>query len=106
MALGAGVTVVMLRAALPLLVKVTFWAALATPTLVEKVRLEALRPTSGPVPVPLRLTVCVLLATLLLLSVRVSVAVWELLTVTAVGVKVTLMVQVPLAATGAPQVLV
>ena len=53
MALGAGVTVVMLRAALPLLVKVTFWAALATPTLVEKVRLEALRPTSGPVPVPL-----------------------------------------------------
>jgi hypothetical protein len=55
------------------------------------------------VPVPLKLTVCVLPATPLLLSVMVSVPVSGPV---AVGEKVTLIVQEPLAATLFPQLLV
>jgi hypothetical protein len=59
--------------------------------------------TMGPVPVPVKLSVCVLPATPLLLSVMVSVPVSE---PAAVGEKVTLIVQEPLAATLPPQLLV
>ena len=54
-------------------------------------------------PVPLRLTVCVLPAALLPLSVMVRIPVSE---PPAQGVNVTLMAQVPLAATLPPQLLV
>ena len=54
-------------------------------------------------PVPVRLTLCVLPGTLLLLSVMINVAVPV---PGAVGVKVTLMVQLLLAATEPPQALV
>ena len=59
--------------------------------------------TAVAVPVPVRLTVCVLPATPLLLSVMVSVLVIGPL---HVGEKVTLIVQEPLAATLAPQLLI
>ena len=58
------------------------------------------RPTTGAVPVPVRLTVCV---AGLALSVMVKEPLFEPL---AVGVKVTLRVQLALAARLAPQVLV
>ena len=58
------------------------------------------RLTTGTVPVPVRLTVCV---AGLALSVMVKAPLLEPL---AVGVKVTLRVQLPLAATLEPQVLV
>jgi hypothetical protein len=59
--------------------------------------------TTGAVPVPLKFTVCVLPATSLLLSVMVRVPVSVPM---AVGAKVTLIVQEPLAATLPPQLLV
>jgi hypothetical protein len=68
-----------------------------------KVRLDGERLTPGPVPVPIKLTLCVLPATLLALSVIVTAADSALV---VVGVKVTLIVQVPpFAATELPHVL-
>ena len=64
---------------------------------------EGLRLTVGPVPVPVRLTVCWLPATLLLLSVMFKEAVRL---PAAVGVNVTLIVQLPLAASELPHVVV
>ena len=61
------------------------------------------RLTEEAVPVPVKPTFCVLPATLPLLSVTTSVA---LRLPAAAGVKVTLIVHVPLAATELPQVLV
>jgi hypothetical protein len=85
----------------PVLVRVTVWAGLVVPTGSEGKVGAADRLTAGAVPVPVRLTDCVLPATPLLLSVIVSVPVRV---PTAVGVKVTLIVQLPPAATGAEQV--
>jgi hypothetical protein len=68
-----------------------------------KLKLGADKLTRGAVPVPLKFTVCVLPNTPLLLSVMVSVPVSGPV---AVGEKVTLMVQEPLAATLPAQVLV
>ena len=49
----------MLKAPLPVLVRVTERAALVVPTdRLLKVRLAGVRLTTGPVPVPVRLTVC------------------------------------------------
>ena len=94
----------MVRVAVPLLVSVTACAALVVPTTwLPKLRLVVERVAAGPVvvaPVPLRLTVCGLPAALSVIErvpERVPVA---------VGVKVTLMVQLAAAATEAPQVLV
>ena len=66
----------------------------------EKVRLVAERLTVAPVPVPLRATLCGLPVAL---SVKVTAA--DSAPINE-GVKVTLTVQVPLAATELPQVLV
>jgi hypothetical protein len=88
----------------PVLFRVTVWAALVLPVFwLLKVRLVVDTPAMGALPVPVRLTLWVLLATLLLLSVMVTEA--ARLPVAA-GVNVTLMVQVPAAATEVPQVLV
>jgi hypothetical protein len=90
---------VRLRALLPLLVKVTVLAAPLVPIArVGKLRLLADKETA--VPVPLKLTLCGLL---LALSVRVSEPVRL---AAAVGVKVTVMVQLAPAARLVPQVLV
>jgi hypothetical protein len=67
---------------------------------VTKVRLEGETPAVGAMPVPLRLTVWVLPLASLELSVTVSVPVLAPLDV---GVKATLMVQLPLAASDAAQ---
>jgi hypothetical protein len=67
---------------------------------VAKVKEAGERLTTGPVPVPVRLTVCV---AGLALSVMVKAPV---LVPRAVGLKVTLMVQLALAATLEPQVFV
>ena len=92
------------RAVLPMLVNVTDCEALVTPTVwLAKVRLGGEMLTAGPEPVPVRLALCVLPATLLLLSVTVKVAVRG---PGADGLKVTLIVQLLLAATDEPQVLV
>ena len=64
-----------------------------------KVSVVVETPATGTVPVPVRLTVCVLPGTPLLLSVMVRV---PLRVPGAVGVKVNLISQVPLAATGVP----
>ena len=90
---------------LPVLVRVTDCAALVVPGFwFPKLRVDAERVTAGavpaPVPVPVKLTVCGLLAAL---SVKVKVAA-RLPAI--VGVKVTLTVQLPPAATDVPQVLV
>src|SRR5437660_901588 len=79
----------MVRAALPLLVSVTAWAALVVLTCwLPKLRLVGLKLTPGAlVPLPLKATVCGLplaLSVILTLALRVPVA---------VGVNVTLMVQ-------------
>ncbi len=94
----------MVSVAVPLLVSVTVCAALVVPTCwLLKVRLVLERVTAGAVgatPVPVRLTLCGLPAALSVIdSVPVRVPV-------AVGVKVTLMVQLAPAATEAPQVFV
>jgi hypothetical protein len=65
-----------------------------------KLKLGADKLTRGAVPVPLKFTVCVLPNTPLLLSVMVSVPVSVPI---AMGEKVTLIVQVPLGVTVAPE---
>ncbi len=94
----------MLSVAVPLLVSVTACAALVVPTCwLLKVSVVLERVTAGAVaatPVPVRLTLCGLPAALSVIDtvpVRVPVA---------VGVKVTLMVQLAPATTEAPQVFV
>ena len=93
------------RAAFPvLLFSVTIWAWLGVPRgWLLKVQLVGVTLAMGALPVPVRLTLCILPATLLLLSVMINVAVRV---PGAVGVKVTLMVQLLLAATEPPQALV
>ena len=94
---------VMLKAALPVLLRVRVWAALVVPTdWLAKVRLvgERLATPAVPAPVPERLTVCGLP---LALSVMLTEAVRLPL---AEGLNVTLIVQLALAATELPQVLV
>jgi len=92
------------RAVLPVLLNVTVWAALVVSTgWLLKVRLEGETPARGALPVPVRLTVWVLALILLELSVMVRVAVRLPV---AVGANVTLMVQLVLAATELPHVLV
>jgi hypothetical protein len=91
----------MLKLAFPVLLRVTVWAALVVPRdWLPKARLVAARLTAGPVPVPVRLTVCglpVALSVMLTEAVRLP---------EAVGVNVTLIVQLPPAATELPHVLV
>lgn len=97
------VMLVMVKAAVPVLLMVTGWAALVIPRVwLVKVRLVEVRLTLGPLPMPIRLTLCVLPATLLLLSVTISVAARV---PGRVGVKFTLIVQFPPAATELPQLL-
>jgi hypothetical protein len=91
---------VMLSAALPVLLRVMVWEGLTTPTgSFPKLRLLGERPTPGLAPVPDRAIVCGLP---LALSATLTAAVKEPL---AAGVKVTLIVQLPPAATLAPQLL-
>ena len=98
------VMLAMVKVTLPVFVRVTDCEGLATPTVwLPKVRAVAERLTVGPLPVPVRLTLCVLPVTLLVLYVMTNVAVRV---PEAVGAKVTLMVQLPLAATELPHVLV
>ena len=89
------------RAAFPVLFSVKVWAVLGEPTFwLLKVRLVVVTPAMGALPVPVRLTVCGLplaLSAMLTEAVRPKMA---------VGVNVTLIVQVPFAATELPQVLV
>ena len=93
---------VTLSAAFPLFESVTICGAVVISNNSEvKVRLTGDRPTMGPVPVPLRTTFCVLPATPLLLSVTVNVPVRL---PSAVGLNVTLIVQLAPAATLVPQV--
>jgi hypothetical protein len=92
------------RAAFPVLFSVTVWAVLVVLRFwLLKVRLVGVTPAVGALAVPVRLTLCVLPAALLLLSVMVNAAVRV---PGAVGVKVTLMVQLLLAASELPQLLV
>ena len=91
----------MLSGVLPRFVSVTVFKELLPTSCAPKLRDVAERLTA--VPVPLKLTVCVLPATPLLLSVMVSVPVSGPV---AVGEKLTLIVQEPLAATLPPQLLV
>jgi hypothetical protein len=95
---------VMLRVAVPVFLRVTLWAALVVPTAwLVKVRLVADKLTAGAlaaVPVPVRLIVCGLpdaLSVMVTVPVRVPVA---------VGLKVTLILQFPPAATEVPHVFV
>jgi hypothetical protein len=94
---------VRVKLAFPVLVRVTDWAGLATPTdWLPKERPRGERVTSGPalMPVPERLTVCGLplaLSAMLTSAVRVP---------PAEGVKVTLIVQSAPAATELPQLFV
>jgi hypothetical protein len=85
----------------PLLLSVTVCAALVVPTFwLANVRLVGARLAAGAVPLPLRLAVCGLPA-------ASSVTLSEPLRVpVAVGVKVTLMLQLALAANVVPQLLV
>lgn len=86
-------TALMVRAALPLLVSVTVWAALVVfVTWLAKVKLVGLSVTPGATPEPLRATVCGLPGAL---DATETLALSLPLTV---GVKVTLMVQVDPAA--------
>jgi hypothetical protein len=92
---------VMLKAAFPVLLRVTFCAALVVPTFwLLNVRLVGERLVPAAAPVPVTLTVCGLpaaLSEMLTVAVRVPVT---------VGVNVTLIVQLPPAATELPHVLV
>jgi hypothetical protein len=85
----------------PVLVKVTAWAALVVPTCwLVKVRLVGVRFTAGATPVPVKLAVCGLplaLSETVMAPVRVP---------TVVGVKVTLIVQLAAAASEVPQLFV
>jgi len=89
------------KVALPELVTVTVWAVLVVPTFwPANVRLPVDRPTAAPVPVPVKVALCGLplaLSETLTVPVRLPMA---------AGVKVTLIVQLPPAATEVPQVLV
>jgi len=91
----------MLKAAFPALLRVTLCAVLVVPTFwLLNVRLVGKTLAAAAAPVPVRLTVCGLpaaLSEMLTDAVRVPVA---------VGVNVTLIVQLPPAATELPQVLV
>jgi hypothetical protein len=91
----------MLRATFPVLLRVTLCAALVVPRFwLPKVRLVAERLAVAPVPVPVRLTVCGLpaaLSEMLTVAVRVPAA---------VGVNVTLIMQLLFVATELPHVLV
>ncbi len=90
----------MLKAAFPVLLRVTACTALVVPRVwLLKIKLVAVRLTVGPLPVPVRFTVCGLLVAL---SVMVTAAVRV---PGAVGAKVTLIVQLPFAATELPQLL-
>jgi hypothetical protein len=88
-------------AAVPVFFNVTLFEGLVVPTVCEpKLKVVDDRLTTGSVPMPVRLTVCGLplaLSVMVIAPVRVPVA---------VGVNVTLMVQVPAAATDVPQALV
>ena len=93
---------VMLKVALPVFLRATGCAVLGLPTeyLPEKARLVGERLTKEVVPVPERLTVCGLplaLSEMLTEAVRLPLA---------AGVNFTLIVQLALAATELPQVLV
>jgi hypothetical protein len=91
----------MLKAVLPVLLKVTVCAVLVTSTdWLPKARLVGERLTRAAVPVPERLTVCGLPVAL---SVRVTAALRVPL---AAGVNLTLIVQLAPPATELPQVLV
>jgi hypothetical protein len=91
---------VMFMEPVPVLVRVTVWAAVVVPTTcwVEKARDEAERPATGAVPVPLSATVCGEVETLSAKEIepeRVPVA---------VGSKLTEMVQLVVGARVVPQV--
>src|SRR5205823_1050222 len=91
----------MLKAAVPVLVSVTVCAVLVLPVFwLPKLRLLGLKLTTGETPVPLSATFCGLSAAL---SVMVTLALREPL---AEGVKVTVIMQVPLAARLLGQLLV
>jgi hypothetical protein len=95
---------VMLRLAFPVLLRVTPRDALVVSRdWLPKGKVRAERLMAGPMPVPDRLTDCWLPATLLLLSVMFKEAVRLPV---AVGVNVTLIVQLPLAASELPHVVV
>jgi hypothetical protein len=91
----------MLKAAFPVLLRVTPSAALVVPTFwLPNVRLAGERLIAAATPVPVRLTVCGLpaaLSEMLTVAVRIPAA---------VGVNVTLIMQLLFAATEPPQVLV
>jgi hypothetical protein len=90
--------------AVPVFVRVTVCAVLLVPDIwAEKVSEVGDKLTADPIPVPLKVTVCMLAASPLLLSVTVSVPVSGPV---AVGEKVMLIVQEPLAAILPPQLLV
>ncbi len=95
------VTLVISKAAFPVLVRVTACTALVVPSVwLGKVRLVVVRLTAGPPPVPVRLTVWGLPVALSLtfnMAVRVP---------GAAGVKVTVIMQLAPAATVLPQLLV
>jgi hypothetical protein len=94
-------TLVIVSAAVPELVRVIVCAALGVlSTCAANVRLAGERVAPGPAPVPVSATVCGLPAAL---SVMVSV---PLRTPGAVGVNVTLIVQLAVGATEVPQLLV
>src|SRR5208283_3468203 len=92
----------MVRATFPVLLSVTVWAALGVPTLLVN-GLVVVTPAMGALSVPVRFTDCVLPATLLLLSVMVKKAARVPI---AVGVNVTLIVQLLFAASELPHVVV
>ena len=92
---------VMVTVEFPVLLRVTTWDALGVRRgWLPKFKVEAVRLTTETVPVPVRVTVCGLLVALSVIIID-AVRLPE-----AVGLKVTLIVQVPCAATELPQVLV
>lgn len=91
----------MLKAAVPLLVSVTVWAALVVPTSwLPKLRLVAERLTAGATPVPLKLI------TWGLPAASSVTLIWPVRVPVEVGAKVTLNAQLAPAATVEPQVFV
>lgn len=98
------VTLVILSAAAPVLLSVTAWAGLVDPTAwLAKDRLAGASPATATMPVPVKLAVWVLPALPLESSVTVRI---PLRAPAAVGLKVTLIVQLMPAATEVPQLLV
>jgi hypothetical protein len=93
-----------LRAAVPVLLRVTTWAALVVPVIwPAKVRLTDATLACGEMPVPERIAVWALVETPFELSATVRVALRAPL---AVGLKLTVTAQLAPAATDAPHVLV